>query len=89
MVSFTRSLDRKRIFYIHVGAISFSTYAFFYWMPYINYVVILKVGKRNFTEKKNLVYNFEIEKEIVKNNRLKFFDMEGDKLVGKEARVGN
>lgn len=62
MVSFTRSPDRKRIFRVHVGAISFSTYAFFYPMPYINYVVILKVGKRNFTKKKkekNLFYNLE------------------------------
>lgn len=61
MVSFTRSPDRKRIFRVHVGAISFSTYAFFYRMPYINYVVVLKVGKRNFTKKKekNLFYNLE------------------------------
>lgn len=49
----------------------------------------LKLEKGILQKKKNLVYNFEIEKEIVKNNRLKFFDMEGDKLVGKEARVGN
>lgn len=62
MVSFTRSLDRKRIFHIHVGAISFSTYAFFYWMPYINYVVVLKVGKRNFTEKKKFSLQFRNRK---------------------------
>ena len=83
MVSFTRSPDRKRIFRVHVGAISFSTYAFFYRMSYINYVVVLKVGKRNFTKKKKrkkFILQFR-KREIVKNNRLKFFDMEGDKLI--------
>lgn len=50
-------------------------------MPYINYVVVLKVGKRNFTKKrKKFILQFR-KREIVKNNRLKFFDMEGDKLV--------
>lgn len=47
---------------------------------------MLNVGKRNFTKrkKKNLFYNFEIEKEIVKNNRLKFFRYRRRKVMAKK-----
>lgn len=35
---------------------------FFYWMLYINYVVVLRVGKRNFTKKKKFILQFRNRK---------------------------